>query len=431
MMVRRPVTRDRGDGLPGTLATWRKASHVCCRPLQDSYEFGTKAREGGCQDRNEVLKMRCSHLNCVISSAAALALASISLAAADNVYVQHNLVSDVAGVADHTDPNLVNAWGIEHSPASFWWVNSNEEGLSIVYDAQGAAAPAGKPIMVTIPPPPGGSPPSAPTGIVFNPTMDFQIGPALPALFLFATEDGTISGWNSMVNPSQAVLEVNKPGAVYKGITLGQMAGHNVIYAADFHDGTVDVFDSNFQPVTLPAGAFHDSDIPAGFAPFNVKNIDGWIFVSFAKQDADQHDDVAGAGFGYVDRFSPGGVLVRRLQHGDWMNSPWAIVKAPGNFGKLSQRLLIGNFGSGQIAAFNAESGVFQGMMNGSDGKPVTIDGLWGLNFGNGTNAGPMNVLFFAAGPDDEGHGLFGTLMPANANDDDRGRGDRHSGGYR
>jgi uncharacterized protein (TIGR03118 family) len=315
-------------------------------------------------------------------------------------------------------------------------VNANGSGLSIVYDSSGAPAPAANPIAVTIPAP-GGSGTSAPTGIVFNGSMDFQLVPAKPALFLFATEDGTIAGWNNTVSMSTAVIKVNlSPAAVYKGLTLGTMGGQNVIYAANFRGGTVDVFNKNFAPMTLPAGAFQDTSLPAGYAPFNVQNIAGSIFVTYAQQDAAKHDDVAGPGFGYVDRFTAAGVLITRFEHGNWLNSPWGVTQAPGNFGKLSQRLLVGNFGSGQIAAFNLESGKFQSMMNGQNGSPITIDGLWGLKFGNGAGAGPSNVLFFAAGIQDEAHGLFGTLTPAangnNGNNDNQGNGDegnRGSGG--
>ncbi|MBZ5622829.1 MAG: TIGR03118 family protein [Acidobacteriia bacterium] len=376
--------------------------------------------------------MRHASLNCILSSAALLALTwSAAVARSDddgngaNVYVQHNLVSDIAGMADHTDTNLVNAWGIAHSPAGPWWVNANGAGLAIVYTSGGALFPAVNPVM--IPAPGGGA--GAPTGIVFNGSMDFQLAPVMPAMFLFVTEDGTVLGWNPMVNAHQAVIKVNNsPAAVYKGATLGRMGGHLVLYVANFRGGTVDAFDTNFNSITLPSGAFHDGNIPAGFAPFNVQNIDGSIFVTYAKQDALKHDDVPGPGLGYVDQFTPEGRLVNRLQHGDWLNSPWGVVKAPGNFGKLSQRLLVGNFGSGQIAAFNAESGKFQSMMNDPNGKPVTIDGLWGLNFGNGFDAGAANVLFFAAGIQGESHGLFGTLAPATSGDGDDGDGEQGHG---
>jgi uncharacterized protein (TIGR03118 family) len=332
-----------------------------------------------------------------------------------DVYVQHNLVSDLATTASHTDTNLVNAWGIDHSPAGPWWVNANGTGFSRVYDANGVLVPSVNPVM--IPAPGGGT--GTPTGIAFNGSMDFQLGPVMPALFLFVTEDGTVLGWNPMVDAHHAVIKVNNsPMAVYKGATLGQMAGHSVLYVANFRGGTVDVFDTNFHAVTLPSSAFHDANIPAGFAPFNVQNIDGSIFVTFAKQDAQKHDDMSGPGMGYVDQFTADGRLINRLEHGNWMNSPWGLVKAPGNFGKLSDRLLVGNFGSGQIAAFNPESGKFQSMLNDPTGKPLTIDGLWGLKFGNGTAAGATNVLFFAAGIDAEAHGLFGTLTPAQTGED-------------
>jgi uncharacterized protein (TIGR03118 family) len=340
-----------------------------------------------------------------------------SAAGDDSVYKQHNLVSDLGGMADHTDLSLVNAWGIEHSPTSPWWVNSNGKGLSIVYDATGAPAPPPPkgPIVVSIPLYGSGTP----TGIVFNPTMDFQIASMQPAFFLFSTEDGIIAGWNPSVNASQAILKVNLgPGAVYKGITLGTMRGANVIYVANFRGGTVDVFDTHFSAVPLPSGAFKDANVPAGFAPFNVQNIDGSIFVTFAKQDDAKHDDEKGPGNGYVDRFTPEGVLVTRFEHGSWMNSPWGVVASPGNFGKLSEKLLVGNFGSGQIAAFNRETGKFQSMMIGTNGSPVTIDGLWGLKFGNGFSAGPANVLFFAAGIQGENHGLFGSLKPNGGEDE-------------
>lgn len=362
--------------------------------------------------------MRHASLNCILSYAFVVFTCSVPVAhCADGndgpgVYVQHNLVSDIGGMANHTDTNLVNAWGIEHSPAGPWWVNANGAGLSIIYDARGAPVPAVDPVM--IPAPGGGT--GTPTGIAFNGSMDFQLAPVMPALFLFVTEDGTVLGWNPLVDAHNAVIKVdNSPAAVYKGATLGQIGAHLLLYVANFRGGTVDVFDSNFHFAAAFTGAFHDSSIPAGFAPFNVQNIDGSIFVTYAKQDAQRHDDVHGRGMGYVDQFTLQGRLVNRLEHGDWMNSPWGIVKAPSNFGQLSGHLLVGNFGSGQIAVFDAESGKFQSMMNRPNGNPVTIDGLWGLKFGNGTAAGAANVLFFAAGIQHESHGLFGTLSPARS----------------
>ena len=332
---------------------------------------------------------------------------------ADDGYRQHNLVSDLPGMADRTDPNLVNAWGIEHSATSPWWVNANGTGKSILYDGTGAAFPAAAPLVVTIPPPAGATGSSTPTGIVFNGTTDFELAPNTPARFIFATEDGAIAAWNPAVDATNAIVKVpDSPAAVYKGITLGVMGGKNVIYAANFRAGTIDVFDASFAPVALAAGVFQDPRIPEGFAPFNVQNIGGSIFVTYAMQDPTKHDDVAGPGNGFLDQYNGDGALIMRFRHGHWMNSPWGIALAPAGFGKLSGRLLLGNFGSGQIAAFELRSGEFHGMLRGRRGKPITIDGLWGLKFGNGANAGPANVLFFAAGIQDEAHGLFGTLTP-------------------
>jgi uncharacterized protein (TIGR03118 family) len=203
---------------------------------------------------------------------------------------------------------------------------------------------------------------------------------------------------------------------VYKGIAIGQQGALNRIYLANFHTGVVEVFDANFQAVSMPAGAFTDSTIPAGFAPFNVLNIDGNLYVSFAMQkQPDRHDEADGPGLGYVDVFDGSGVLLMRLEHGKWMNAPWGMVHAPANFGKWSNRLLVGQFGSGQIATFNAQSGKFEGLLRGPKGKPISINGLWGLDFGNDSAAGPSNTLFFAAGLNDEANGLFGTLTPSKA----------------
>ena len=355
------------------------------------------------------LRFNQPHAGLLIAAALALAVPSFG----EQGYVQHNLVSDISGMADRTDTNLVNPWGLVHSSTSPWWVNANGTGLSLVYDGTGAAFPVASPIVVTVPPP-GATGTSAPTGIVFNGTTDFAVATGLPARFIFATEDGTISGWNSSVDPLNAVVKVNNsPGAVYKGLAIGMLNGQNVLYAANFRGGSVDVFDANFSPVALPTGAFMDTRVPAGFAPFNVQIVGGMVFVTFAKQDDTQHDDVAGPGLGYVDAFSASGTLMMRLKHGPWMNSPWAVVMAPAGFGKLSGKLLVGNFGSGQIAVFDMREGEFEGMMRGWRERPITIDGLWGLSFGNDGNAGPSTTLYFSAGIQGEAHGLFGTLLPA------------------
>lgn len=362
-----------------------------------------------------MIRLRFNGLHAGLMIAAALALTMP--ASAEQSYVQHNLVSDLSGMADRTDTNLVNPWGLVHSSTSPWWLNANGTGLSLVYDGTGAAFPVASPLVVTIPPP-GATGTSAPTGIVFNGSTDFQLATGLPARFLFATEDGTISGWNSTVDLANAVIKVNNsPGAVYKGLAAGVLNAQNVLYAANFRGGSVDVFDTNFSPVALPTGAFMDHRVPAGFGPFNVQIIGSTVFVTFAKQDATLHDDVAGPGLGYVDAFSANGSLLMRLEHGPWMNSPWAVAVAPAGFGKLSGKLLVGNFGSGQIATFDAREGEFEGMMRGSRGRPITIDGLWGLSFGNGANSGPATTLYFTAGIQGEAHGLFGTLTLVDKHD--------------
>lgn len=323
-------------------------------------------------------------------------------------YQQTNLVSDVPGLAAVTDANLVNAWGLTASASSPWWVADNGTGVSTLYNGAGQKLA----LTVTIPPPPGGTPPSAPTGVVFNGSSDFGA-----ARFIFVTEDGTISGWNG---GTSAVLKFTSPTpAIYKGVTIGQVNGVNYLYVANFHNGSVDVFDTNYAPTSVPAGAFTDPNIPDGYAPFNVQNIGGKIYVAFAKQDEDKKDEVAGAGLGFVDAFDANGVLLQRFRQGHWMNAPWGLALAPEGFGKLSGKLLVGQFGSGEIASFDPDNGNFHGLLRGLHGQPLAIDGLWALRFGNGVSAGPVNTLFFTAGIDDEAHGLFGTITPVPKQDDD------------
>jgi len=331
-------------------------------------------------------------------------------------YQQINLVSDVAGLAATQDPNLVNPWGLTASGTSPWWVADNGTGVSTLYNGAGQKLS----LVVTVPPPLGSPPPSTPTGIVFNGSSDFQVGPNQPARFIFVTEDGTISGWNPGANPTNAILKVSNAGsAIYKGATLAQANGANFLYVANFFNGSVDVFDKNYVQVPVPAGAFTDPDIPSGFVPFNVQNIGGNIYVTFAKQGANKHDEIDGPGLGFVDAFDSNGVLLNRLRSGHWMNAPWGVALAPAGFGKLSGKLLVGQFGSGEIASFDPINGNFQGLLRGLHGQPLEIEGLWALRFGNGASAGPLNTLFFTAGIDGEQHGLFGTITPIHEKDDD------------
>ena len=323
-------------------------------------------------------------------------------------YVQTNLVSDIPGLAPVTDPNLVNPWGLTRTQTSPWWVANNGTATSTLYNGLGQRFPLANPLVVNIP---GG----APTGTVANTSTNFQLTMGNPARFIFVTEDGTISGWNPNVNPTNAVIKFTAPAgtANYKGVTIAQRNGANFLYVANFFSGAVDVFDGSFAPVSLPAGAFTDPSLPPDFAPFNVQNINGDVWVMYAMQNEEKEDEVAGPGLGYVDKFDANGVLLLQLNSGHWMNAPWGIALAPDDFGKQSGRLLVGQFGSGEIATFDEQHGNFHGLMRGLLGQPLAIEGLWALAFGNNGTAGPANTLFFTAGIDDEEHGLFGKITPA------------------
>jgi uncharacterized protein (TIGR03118 family) len=345
----------------------------------------------------------------------AIALAVVSSAAgyAQQHYLQTNLVADTPGIAPVTDPNLVNPWGLARSSGSPWWAGDNGPGLATLYDGTGKI----QSLVVTIPSgDPSSSPTGTPTGTIFNGGTDFQIAKNQPATFLFVTEDGTISGWNRNVNPTKAVIKVNtKSASVYKGATIATVnlpvfGARSFLYVADFRKGHLQIFDSSFRHLPTVEELFDDDRMPAGFAPFNVQNIGGNIFVSYAQQDADKKDEVDGAGLGYVDVFSPTGRLLLRLQHGPWFNAPWGMTQAPSDFGAFSHNILIGQFGSGEILVFNPVTGQFKGRLRDAKNQPITIDGLWSLQFGNGTGAGPATALFFTAGTNHEQDGLFGNI---------------------
>lgn len=343
-------------------------------------------------------------------------------AQAGGSYVQRNLVSDLPNIARFQDPNLVNAWGLSHSPAGAWRVSDNGTGLATSYKGNGMGVPP----AVTIPLP-GGGPGGAPTGNVFNPTSRFAVsqgGASGPAQFLFATEDGTIAGWNPAVDPAHALIAVDRSrvrqgkflGAVYKGLALGQDGPASFLFATDFRFGVVEQFDSQFRLVRSFTDPVLAADCPLPgqcFAPFGIQNIGGSLFVSFALQNQAHHDDVAGAGNGFVDVFDTGGTLIRRFAAGGALNSPWGLALAPAGFGTFSNDLLAGNFGDGRISAFDPATGAFLGQLRDPHGRPITINGLWGLAFGNGGLAGDTTTLFFASGLNDEADGLFGTIQPA------------------
>lgn len=339
----------------------------------------------------------------------------------DGFYNQQNLVSNLPGRAAVTDANLRNPWGLSRSATSPWWVSDNGTGLATLYNGEGARFPLASPLVVTIPAPDGGT--SAPTGTVFNGSGGFMIsagGKSGSSLFLFATEDGTIVGGNPQVNPTNGVIAVNRSsfGAVYKGLAIATTSGGTFIYAANFHDAKVEVYDQTFSPVNH-SGAFVDPKIPAGYAPFGIQNIAGQIFVTYAKQKLpDKKDDQAGPGHGFVDVFSPSGVFVKRLISHGHLNSPWGLALAPADFGTFSNKLLVGNFGDGRINVYDPLTGKFEGRLKNSEDRPIKIDGLWALAFGNDANAGKHNELFFTAGINDEADGLFGKLIFMKEEDD-------------
>ena len=333
-------------------------------------------------------------------------------------YAQHNLISDVPGLADHTDPNLVNAWGLDASPTSPWWIADNGSGKATLYNVSSGA------ITIFTVPGAGGAQ-GNPTGLVFNGGTGFVVnngvGSPSAARFIFSSEDGTISAFKG--NPIVTVVpNANAPahGAIYKGLAIDSRTAGQFLYATDFHNGKVDVFDSSFHAVTL-AGTFTDPALPAGFAPFGIQNIDGTLYVTYGLQDEDQEDDVTGPGNGFVDAFDTSGNLIRRVASMGELNSPWGLALAPAGFGRFSGDLLVGNFGDGRIHAFDpaklTPSGEFEavGLLHSAGGRPIQIDGLWALQFGHGTTASSANglttTLFFTAGPSDEEHGLFGSIV--------------------
>jgi uncharacterized protein (TIGR03118 family) len=321
--------------------------------------------------------------------------------------VQTNLDSNLGGIGT-LDANLLNAWGLAFAPGGAFWINGNHSGTSNLINGDGTLST----LVVSIPAPPSANTGaiSAPTGIVSNSTGAFHLpGTSLPALFIFDTEDGTIAGWNPGFDQMHAKLVVDNSstGANYKGLALGSNASGNLIYATDFRGAKVDVFDTNFAPVKTD-GQFIDRNIPRGFAPFGIQNIDGDLWVSYAKQDAAKDDDVAGFGNGFVDVFDTDGHLLRRFAQHGVLNSPWGMARAPYGFGQFSGDILIGNQQDGHINAFDAH-GNFVGFLRKPNDEAVKIDKLWALQFGGGAKSSP-EALFFTAGPNDENNGIFGVI---------------------
>jgi uncharacterized protein (TIGR03118 family) len=348
-------------------------------------------------------------------------------------YTQTNLVSDQPGAVTPPDANLVNPWGLARSSTSVWWVGNNLTGTATLYNGNTGAAST---LVVSIPSAAGNGP-GLPTAVVSNPTDGFELTPGHPARFIFVTKDGTVSGWNPQVDATHAQLKVPAdPGDAYTGAALAFRRGAPFLYVANFTKNTIEIFDTAFHNVdesgddSVRAGvrgrssrdddddrddnfrrhAFRDTRLPRGFAPFNIQNIGGDLYVTYAKFDP-VTIVATGPGLGFVDVFDTAGRLLRRLQHGPWLNAPWGLALAPSDFGAFSHNLLVGEFRSGEISAYDVVTGLFLGkVLKAGSSEPFVEDSLWSLSFGNGGNAGPLNTLFFTAGIEGETHGLFGTL---------------------
>jgi uncharacterized protein (TIGR03118 family) len=330
-------------------------------------------------------------------------------------YIQTNLVADQDGVAQKTDPNLVNPWGASYLGASPLWVSDNTPGLSTLYSGGVHGSPQTiVPLVVSIP---GG----LPTGQVSNPTTDFVVkasdGTSGPAFFIFVGQTGHITGWNPGVGaggtpPSTHAqnAKVDKT-AQYTGVSMGMVGTHGRLFAANFGSGEVEMYGPKWGRIRIP-GAFTDSQLPTDYAPFNVMVAGDTVYVAFALRD-DEGDEVHGPGLGRVDAFDLNGTLRQRMRHTAALNAPWGLTIAPAGFGDFSGDLLVGNFGNGRIHAFNPTTLARMGTLNNDHGNPIAIDGLWAILPGNGTEAG-TDELLFTAGPDDETHGLLGTLSLAD-----------------
>ena len=350
-----------------------------------------------------------------------MALGAAPVSAHTTAYRQINLVSDQPGKAPLTDPDLVNAWGLAASPGtnavpgSPLWVADNGSDKATLYAGATATSVSKVGLVVSVTG-------AAPTGQVFNSdpsafvVRDSQ-GHSGSSVFLFDTENGTIDGWSPAVgavgtNPSTVTEVARNRGAraVYKGLAIAQLSGKTYLYATNFRSGRVEAYNSAFKRARLPGGRFTDPRLPAGYGPFGIAEINGQLYVTFAKQDATRHDDVAGQGHGFVDVFSNGGAFVRRLVTRGALDSPWGLALAPAGFGQFSGDLLVGNFGNGHINVYSPATGAHLGQLRRPNGRPIVIDGLWGLRFGNG-NAARTNQLIFSAGPDHESHGLLGKIV--------------------
>ena len=382
---------------------------------------------------------------CAISMIALCAFSGVAAAQGNpNRYVVTALTSNLTSATiPNQDPVLQNAWGVAFTPGgSPFWIADNATGCSTLYDGKGVPQtknPFKGKVAIPLPPLPGApsttsckpvsptaNPPptnAAPTGMVWNPASAFLVpGTSIAAVFIWATEDGTISAWApSISDPTKAVLAVDNSteglGAVYKGLVFGVNPKGTFLFATDLRNAKIDVFEPNgstgFQSVTLSNTQFTDPNIPAGFAPFGIQHINGNLYVTYALQNAQKHDDVAGKGNGFVDIFDTSGNLIQRFASQGSLNSPWGVARASAVFGKFSNDILVGNFGDGHITAFGTDGTPHGLLFDAATNKPVSIDGLWTITLGGGLNSSP-DVLYFTAGPNGETDGLFGTITPKN-----------------
>jgi len=381
--------------------------------------------------------MKKSLLRFVVSTALSLIA---EVACFGQNYNQINLVSNTSGVAPVTDPQLINPWGISRGTGSPWWISDNATGFSTLYNGAGTK----QSLIVTIPPSDPNNkntPTGTPTGTIANGSQtDFLLAPGKPALFLFSTIDGTIAGWNPTVAATNAVTVVKTTdGSSYTGLTSAFIDGRRYLYAANFTKGRVDVYDNAFQPVNLSKGhfdedssdhnghssenSFVDEKLPRSYVPFNVQAIGNDIVVTYVLHEEGSPFETDGPGLGFVDIYSSTGRLLRRLEHGDWLNAPWGVALAPLDFGRFSHDLLIGQFAgggetqsSGFIAAYDLATGKFDGLLQDAGGKPLVINGIWALSPGNvspnnsDAAAAPAAQIYFTAGPNHGSGGLLGYL---------------------
>ncbi len=338
--------------------------------------------------------------NLTFKRALAVVLAAVPFAAFAQ-YTEHNLVSDGYVTADHVDPNLVNPWGIAESGGSPFWVSENGTGLATVYNTSGTPSS----LVVTIPRA-SGSGTGAPTGQVFNTSSGFLVGGSKPT-FLFATEDGTISGWTG---GTTAVIGATKTGGSYKGLAIATTGGNTFLYATDFANGTIDKYDSNFNRTTIsdPNGNTFNGQT---YDPYNVQTLGSHLFVTYALNNGTSNDSTGTVGQGFVDEFNLDGSFVTRLISGGQLDQAWGLALAPSTFGQFANALLVGNFGNGWINAYDPTTGAYLGYIADTNGHAIAEDGLWGLQFGNGGSGGLANTLYFTAGLNDENDGLFGQIQ--------------------